>query len=51
MERILDVWGLQGLQRMTARLIDGMEIKQSADQFSVAFLTVVPFFRVTEKTR
>jgi hypothetical protein len=40
--------GLSGLQKVTARLIDGIEIQQSSTKFIVNFVTVVPFFRVTE---
>lgn len=43
--------GLGQLQRLTARLIDGLEMKQDTDMMSVSFLTVVPFFRVTERYR
>ncbi len=32
--------GLGELQRMTARLIDGLELRQDADSFSVSFLWV-----------
>ncbi|CAK0785388.1 hypothetical protein CVIRNUC_008596 [Coccomyxa viridis] len=49
-ERALDLMGLNGLQKTTAlRLIEGVEIQQDATTFSVNFLTVVPFFKVTEK--
>lgn len=48
-ERSLEVLGLSGLQRVTAKLIDGIEIQQEADSLSVSFVTVVPFFKVTER--
>ena len=45
-ESMLDALGLSGLQRTTARLIEGMEIKHSpGEAFEVSFLTVVPFFK------
>lgn len=38
---------LNSLQKTTAlRLIEGVEIQQDASNFSVNFLTVVPFFKV-----
>ena len=38
---------LNSLQKTTAlRLIEGLEIQQDASNFSVNFLTVVPFFKV-----
>ena len=38
---------LNNLQKTTAlRLIEGLEIQQDASNFSVNFLTVVPFFKV-----
>lgn len=38
---------LNGLQKTTAlRLIEGVEIQQDTSNFSVNFLTVVPFFKV-----
>ncbi|KAI8476594.1 MAG: hypothetical protein J3K34DRAFT_516468 [Monoraphidium minutum] len=43
-ERILDLLGLGGLQRLTAKLIDG-----DAAALTVSFVTVVPFFKVTER--
>ncbi|KAL6759177.1 hypothetical protein V8C86DRAFT_2580690 [Haematococcus lacustris] len=49
-EAMLQLLGLGGLQRMTARLIDGLDISQTPEGFSVAFVTVVPFFRVKEVT-
>lgn len=47
-EKALDLLGLSGLQRLTAKLIDGLEIEESQSQFKVSFVTVVPFFKVTE---
>lgn len=47
-EAMLDALGLNGLQRTTARLIEGMEIKHSpGEAFEVSFLTVVPFFKAS----
>eukprot|EP00775_Hariotina_reticulata_P009317 gene9316-9482_t len=48
-EASLDVLGLSGLQKVTARLIEGLEIQQTSTKFTVSFLTVVPFFKVTEQ--
>eukprot|EP00879_Flechtneria_rotunda_P006527 GHRR01006860.1.p1 GENE.GHRR01006860.1~~GHRR01006860.1.p1 ORF type:complete len:354 (+),score=133.89 GHRR01006860.1:626-1687(+) len=48
-EEALDVLGLSSMQKVTARLIDGIEIKQAPNHFTVNFVTVVPFFKVTEK--
>ncbi|KAG2440187.1 hypothetical protein HXX76_004300 [Chlamydomonas incerta] len=50
-EAMLDVLELGGLQKVTARLIDGLDLKQGEDKFEVSFVTIVPFFRVTEKSR
>ncbi|GFH33199.1 uncharacterized protein HaLaN_32531, partial [Haematococcus lacustris] len=47
---MLQLLGLGSLQRMTARLIDGIDISQTPEGFSVSFLTVVPFFKVKEVT-
>lgn len=45
--RALDLMQLNSLQKTTAlRLIEGLEIQQDASNFSVNFLTVVPFFKV-----
>ncbi|KAJ9511334.1 hypothetical protein QJQ45_029742 [Haematococcus lacustris] len=49
-ESMLQLLGLGSLQRMTARLIDGIDISQTPEGFSVSFLTVVPFFKVKEVT-
>jgi hypothetical protein len=43
------VLGLSGLQKVTARLIEGVDIQHSSSTFSVSFVTVVPFFRVSEE--
>lgn len=48
-EAALDVLGLSGLQKVTARLIDGLDIQHTTNTFTVSFVTVVPFFRVTEE--
>ncbi|CAL8471399.1 g10941 [Coccomyxa elongata] len=49
-ERALDMMGLNGLQKTTAlRLIEGLEIKRQGSKITVQFLTVVPFFKVTEE--
>jgi hypothetical protein len=37
------------MQKVTARLIDGLELHHSPRKFIVNFVTVVPFFRVTEE--
>ncbi|GLC42560.1 hypothetical protein PLESTB_001114000 [Pleodorina starrii] len=50
-ESMLDVLELGGLQKVTARLIDGLDVRQDEQRFEVSFVTVVPFFRVTEKSR
>ncbi|GBF91799.1 hypothetical protein Rsub_04904 [Raphidocelis subcapitata] len=56
-ERSLDLLGLSGLQKLTAKLIDGMEIRQARGPGAwiidpgtlvVSYVTVVPFFRVRE---
>lgn len=40
---------MTGFQKETAmRLFEGMEVKQNGDDMSVRYLTVVPFFQVTE---
>lgn len=46
LERSLDVLRLSGLQKVTARLIEGIEVKQTPQAFDVSFLTIVPFFKV-----
>ncbi|EIE19731.1 hypothetical protein COCSUDRAFT_48843 [Coccomyxa subellipsoidea C-169] len=49
-ERALDMMGLNGLQKTTAlRLIEGLEIQTQGSTVTVQFLTVVPFFKVTEE--
>lgn len=47
-EASLDVLQLGGLQRVTARLIEGLDIVHTASSFQVNFVTIVPFFKVTE---
>lgn len=48
-ERALGLLGLGGLQRMTAmKLIEGLELRKEGDRIVLHFLTVVPFFKVTE---
>ncbi len=45
----MDVLQLSGLQRVTARLLEGIEVVHTPNEaFSISFITVVPFFRVTE---
>ncbi|KAG7671233.1 hypothetical protein Ndes2526B_g02294 [Nannochloris sp. 'desiccata'] len=49
-ERALTLLELGKLQRMTAmQLIEGIELKHGGQWLSVEFLTVVPFFKVTER--
>jgi hypothetical protein len=49
-ERALTLLELGKLQRMTAmQLIEGIEVKHGGQWLSVEFLTVVPFFKVTER--
>jgi hypothetical protein len=49
-ERALTLLELGKLQRMTAmQLIEGIELKHGGNWLSVEFLTVVPFFKVTER--
>ncbi|GIL77303.1 hypothetical protein Vretimale_3040 [Volvox reticuliferus] len=50
-ELLLDVLELGGLQKVTARLIDGLDLRHDEQRFEISFVTVVPFFRVTEKIR
>lgn len=50
-EELLDLLGLGGIQKVTARLIDGLDIKQAQGKLEVSFVTVVPFFRVTETSK
>ncbi len=42
---MLDVLELGGLQKVTARLIDGLDLRHDEQRFEVSFVTVVPFFR------
>ncbi|KAK9918423.1 hypothetical protein WJX75_004036 [Coccomyxa subellipsoidea] len=49
-ERALNMMGLNGLQKTTAlKLIEGLEIREQGSTVTVQFLTVVPFFKVTEE--
>lgn len=50
-EAMLDVLELGGLQKVTARLIDGLDLKQAEDKFEVSFVTIVPFFRCSRAGR
>lgn len=45
-ERALDLWEINGMQRATARLIEGLEIKHQGGNFDVHHLTVIPYFKV-----
>eukprot|EP00798_Chlamydomonas_sp_ICE-L_P011384 gene11384-12084_t len=48
--KMMDVLMLSGLQRVTARLIDGLQLEHTPhEKLSISFITIVPFFRVTEK--
>ena len=48
-DEMLSLMQLSGLQRTTAlRLIEGVELEQTATELSVSFLTVVPFFKVSK---
>lgn len=44
-EKSLQVLQLSTMQRVTARLIEGIDMTQRGDIFDVAFVTIVPFFR------
>jgi hypothetical protein len=44
-EKSLEVLQLSTMQRVTARLIEGIDMTQRGDIFDVAFVTIVPFFR------
>ncbi|GAX78834.1 hypothetical protein CEUSTIGMA_g6271.t1 [Chlamydomonas eustigma] len=48
-EKVLDLWQISGMQKATAKLIEGLEIRQSGSQFHVHFMTIIPYFKVTEK--
>ena len=46
---MMDLLQLSGLQRVTARLLEGIEVLHTPHEaLSISFITVVPFFRVTE---
>ena len=46
--RCLDLMGVGGIQKSTALMIDGMEVQHTQDKFAVFYLTIVPYFKVTE---
>ncbi|KAG1665981.1 hypothetical protein FOA52_010079 [Chlamydomonas sp. UWO 241] len=48
-ERCLDLWGISGMQKATAKLIEGLEISHAGPKFHVHHLTMIPYFKVTEK--
>lgn len=51
-QRSLKLLQLGRLERLTAtELIEGIQLQQKADTLDLKFLTVVPFFNVTEKYR
>ncbi|PNW72795.1 hypothetical protein CHLRE_15g644051v5 [Chlamydomonas reinhardtii] len=61
-EKALDLWQISGVQKATARLIEGLELHAVAPSsgppggaqrapggaFHVHFLTIIPYFKVTE---
>ncbi|KAG2428383.1 hypothetical protein HYH02_014399 [Chlamydomonas schloesseri] len=60
-EKALDLWQISGVQKATARLIEGLELVHSgggggggggrtaaAPSLNVHFLTIIPYFKVTE---
>ncbi|GLC39340.1 hypothetical protein PLESTB_000895500 [Pleodorina starrii] len=55
-EKALDLWQISGVQKATARLIEGLELalrdgaggRGGAAAFDVHFLTIIPYFKVTE---
>lgn len=48
-EKALDLWHINGVQKATARLIEGLELTHSGDSFTLHFLSNIPYFKVTEK--
>ena len=51
-ERALDLWHISGMQKATARLIEGLDIMHTPQgKFDVHFLTIIPYFKVTEAYR
>jgi hypothetical protein len=47
-ERCLDIWQISGMQKATARLIEGLEIVHNGSKFNVHHCTIIPQFKVTE---
>ena len=47
-EKALDLWQISGMQKATARLIEGLEIVHSGSKFNVHHCTIIPQFKVTE---
>jgi len=50
-DRVLEMMGIRGIQKTTARMIDGVELSLTDEVFTMRFLTVVPYFKVTEVYR
>mmetsp|Transcript_3058 Transcript_3058/g.7623 ORF Transcript_3058/g.7623 Transcript_3058/m.7623 type:complete len:413 (+) Transcript_3058:219-1457(+) len=50
-DRALEMMGIRGIQKTTARLIDGVELSLTERDFTMRFLTIVPYFNVTEVYR
>lgn len=48
-ERCLDIWQISGMQKATARLIEGLEIVHKGSKFNVHHCTIIPQFKVTEQ--
>ena len=48
-EVALELWNITGVQKATARLIEGLELVAQGDKFTVHFLTIIPYFKVTEE--
>ncbi len=40
---------ISGIQKATAKLIEGLEIQHEGSRFNVHFMTIIPYFKVTEK--
>ncbi|KAG2489744.1 hypothetical protein HYH03_011851 [Edaphochlamys debaryana] len=47
-ERALDAWQISGVQKATAKLIEGLELAAVRGALNVHFLTIIPYFKVTE---
>ncbi|KAG2423355.1 hypothetical protein HXX76_015403 [Chlamydomonas incerta] len=50
-EKALDLWQISGVQKATARLIEGLELAHTPGgrpALNVHFLTIIPYFKVTE---